>query len=667
MKANDAILKNMQTNMTSLTNSNLELKNMFSQFIKMNTASSLGLRTLPGNTITNPKEDLKGITTKSGTAYQGPMIPTTSSSPMVVECETEATKDTVRATNNGSTKDVQPLVVQTESPILNSKPVVAPIIEPVIAPVSASKPNQRPSIPFADALILMPKFGPTIKTLLTNKDKLSELARTSLNKHCSAVLLKKLPKKLGDLGKFLIPCDFPKMAECLALADLGASINLMSLSVWNKLSLPELTPTLMTLELADRSISRPIGVAEDVFVKVGKFHFPADFVVVDFDADPRVPLILGRYFHKTGRALIDVSEALVNAYECDKIILETYGDTVTLKRRHDDEDKDEEPSARSDRGSKRRRAGKEPESTSAPKEKASKTSGKSTKRSKSHQNTASESAPVEEPIQTTQDLEEPSHKEFETCAFDDQPVAEASQHPEWFQKQTKPPTPDRAWNKTLPATHGNIQPWISDLAKQADSRTSFNELMDTHVDFSAFLMNRLKVDTLTPELLAGPIYELMKRSCKSLVEFEFFFDKVYKATTDQLDWNTPEGHQYPHNMLKPPPLIPKSRGHHVIPFEHFINNDLKYLCGGASSRKYTNSVTKTKAADYGHIKWIEFLGIQMKYLPQTIWRRSDKERATSMIQAIDKQLKTRRTMRSLEKFVGGRLYEGDFRMLQRTI
>nr|GEX19776.1 hypothetical protein [Tanacetum cinerariifolium] len=130
MKANDAILKNMQTNMTSLTNSNLELKNMFGQFMKMNTASSSGSGTLPGNTITNPKEELNGITTRSGTAYQGPTIPITSSSfPSVVECETEATKDTMHPTTNGSTKDVQPLVVHTKSPILNFEPVVAPIIE----------------------------------------------------------------------------------------------------------------------------------------------------------------------------------------------------------------------------------------------------------------------------------------------------------------------------------------------------------------------------------------------------------------------------------------------------------------------------------------------------------------------------------------------------------
>nr|GEW65850.1 hypothetical protein [Tanacetum cinerariifolium] len=280
LRANDAILKNMQTNMTSLTNSNLELKNMFGQFVKMNTASSSGSGTLPSNTITNPKEDLKGITTRSGTAYQGPTIPTTSFSslPPVVECDTEVTKDTVHPTNNGSTKDVQPPVVQTESLILNYEPVISPIIEPVVAPVSALKPNRRPSI------------------------------LTPLNEHCSAVLLKKLPEKLGDPDKFLIPCDFSRMAECLALADLDARINLMPLSVWNKLSLPDLSPTCMIIELADRLISHPVGVAEDVFVKVGTFHFPADFVIVDFDADPRVPLILERSFLKTERDLIDVFE-----------------------------------------------------------------------------------------------------------------------------------------------------------------------------------------------------------------------------------------------------------------------------------------------------------------------------------------------------------------------
>ncbi|GJX39275.1 reverse transcriptase domain-containing protein [Tanacetum coccineum] len=144
------------------------------------------------------------------------------------------------------------------------------------------------------------------KSLLNNKEKLFDLAKTPVNENCSAVILKKLPEKLGDPGKFLIPCDFPEIVECLALADLGASINLMPLSIWKKLSLPELTPTRMILELADRSTTSPSGIAEDVFVKVGKFHFPADFVVVDYVVDPRVPLILGRPFLRTARALIDV-------------------------------------------------------------------------------------------------------------------------------------------------------------------------------------------------------------------------------------------------------------------------------------------------------------------------------------------------------------------------
>ncbi|GJW59655.1 reverse transcriptase domain-containing protein [Tanacetum coccineum] len=128
------------------------------------------------------------------------------------------------------------------------------------------------------------------------------------------MLLKNLLEKLRDPGKFHILCNFPGMDVCHALADLGASINLMPLSFWKNLSLPKLTPTQMTLELADRSITHPKGRAEDVFVKVGKFHFPTDFVVVDFEADPQVPLILGISFLRTSRALIDV-----------------YGEEITLR------------------------------------------------------------------------------------------------------------------------------------------------------------------------------------------------------------------------------------------------------------------------------------------------------------------------------------------------
>ncbi|GJU10197.1 reverse transcriptase domain-containing protein [Tanacetum coccineum] len=172
----------------------------------------------------------------------------------------------------------------------------------------------RFDISFADALFLMPRFALTIRDLLMNKEKLLELVKIPLNENCSTMLLKKLPEKLGDPGKFLIPCEFPGMEICYALADLGASINLMPLSIWKKLSLPELSPTRMTLELADQSITYPKGLAEDVYVKVRKFHFLADFVVVDFEADPRVPLILGRSFLKTGRTLIDVYEGEITFF-----------------------------------------------------------------------------------------------------------------------------------------------------------------------------------------------------------------------------------------------------------------------------------------------------------------------------------------------------------------
>ncbi|GKC61805.1 reverse transcriptase domain-containing protein [Tanacetum coccineum] len=239
-----------------------ELKNVIMQ-------KPSGSGSLPCNTVANPRGDVKAITTRSGVAYDGPMIlPTPSPLPKEVEYETEATKDKVQIKSSESTAHVQPSVVQI------------PILDPKVAP----KPNHKPSIrypsrlndqklcekansqmlkflqifqrlhfdiSFADALLHMPKFASTFKSLLSNKEQLFELASTPLNENCSAVLLKKLPEKLGDPDKFLIPCDFPELDECLALADLGASINLMPLSVWKKLSLPELTPTHMTLELAN--------------------------------------------------------------------------------------------------------------------------------------------------------------------------------------------------------------------------------------------------------------------------------------------------------------------------------------------------------------------------------------------------------------------------------
>ncbi|GKA05892.1 reverse transcriptase domain-containing protein [Tanacetum coccineum] len=267
VKANDAALRNMQNQGQGLQNQMTNLTEMLSKFVNSNTASTSSSGSLPSNTITNLKEDLKGITTRSGVVYQGPTIPTTSS-PKVVERRTEVTKDRVFPTNNEITKDIQPPVVLVENQ--------NPVSEPIVAPVNAPMPNPKPSIPypsrrndekrrenaneqikkfyeifkdmsfeisFMDALTLMPKFASTLKALIGNKEKLSKMARTPLNEHCSAVILNKLPKKLGDPGRFLIPCKFLGMDECLALADLGASINLMPFSMWKKLNLPNLTLT----------------------------------------------------------------------------------------------------------------------------------------------------------------------------------------------------------------------------------------------------------------------------------------------------------------------------------------------------------------------------------------------------------------------------------------
>nr|GEZ17589.1 reverse transcriptase domain-containing protein [Tanacetum cinerariifolium] len=289
-----------------MRNLNNDMRSILGSFFQ-NQSSTSG--TLPSNTIPNPKGEMKVVTTRSGLAYEGPSILTNSSSEKVVKRETEETTDKEKPNCQRSTTHIQPSVVPN------------PIPEPDVP-----KTQPKPNIPypsrlndkklrekatnqmenFADALLLMQKFSSTIKNLLENTNKLFELAMIPLNENCSEMILKQLPKKLGDLGKFLIACDFPRMDVCHALADLGASINLMPLFIWKKLSLPQLIPTWMTLELADRSITRPKGLAEDVFIKVGKFHFLMDFVVVDFEVDPRVPLILRRSFLRPGHALIDV-------------------------------------------------------------------------------------------------------------------------------------------------------------------------------------------------------------------------------------------------------------------------------------------------------------------------------------------------------------------------
>nr|GEU42822.1 reverse transcriptase domain-containing protein [Tanacetum cinerariifolium] len=295
-------------------NLNNDMRSILGSFFQ-NQASTSG--TLPSNIVPNPKGEMKAVTTRSGLAYEGPSIPTNSPLEKVVEQNTEEITDKEHSNCPGSTAEVQPSVVPISIPEPNvSRTQPKPTI-PYPSRLNDQKLCEKATnqmekffqifhdlhfdISFADALLLMPKFASTIKSLLTNKDKLFELAKVPLNENCSAMLLKKLPEKLGD----------PAFTS-------------------------RTYPTRMTLELADRSITRPKGVAKDVFVKVAKFHFPTDFVVVDFEADLRVPLILGRYFLRTGRALIDVYGEEITLRVNDESVTFNLNQTMRYSSTYDD-------------------------------------------------------------------------------------------------------------------------------------------------------------------------------------------------------------------------------------------------------------------------------------------------------------------------------------------
>ncbi|GJS46074.1 hypothetical protein Tco_0596195 [Tanacetum coccineum] len=334
VKANDAVLRNMQNQGQTLQNQMANLTDMLSKFVISNTASTSGSGTLPSNTVTNPKEDLKGITTRSGVAYQGPAIPSTSSSsPKVMNRDTEVTKDTMLPTNNGSTEDVQPPVVQVQSQ--------NPTSEPDVAPVSAPMPNQRTSIPFpsrrnderrrekandqiekfyeifrdlsfeisfTDALTLMPKFASTLKTLIGNKEK--------------------LPKKRIDPVRILIPCEFSGLNTCNALADLGTSINLKPIFHLERISpLPELTADLHDARAATVNHQNIVSPKKSPLM-VGKssFHRFRGRDLNQRKHDPRVLNSREEFLKDQSRALIDVYESLYVDDQFSREIDATYYD-----------------------------------------------------------------------------------------------------------------------------------------------------------------------------------------------------------------------------------------------------------------------------------------------------------------------------------------------------
>ncbi|GKB51975.1 reverse transcriptase domain-containing protein [Tanacetum coccineum] len=342
VKANDAVLKNVQNQGQNLQNQMANVTSLLTSLCDnfKNSASTSNSGTLPSQTVTNPRQQINAITTRSGKALEEPSIPLVptpdvSKPQKEPEQNPETSTEKVQNPNLENTAHVpspgeedsifieipKPKAKETVSldPNPNSYPSKLPYPERMKVR-EHDKPSAQHSrflkmfkqlrleIGLKDALVEMPKFNKWLSSLLRNKEKLEEIAITTVNAECSAIIMNKVPEKLEDPGKFLIPCALQELKRTSALADSGASINLLPHSIYKKLELEALTPTRMTLELANRSITHPMGIAEDVVVRVDGFTFLADFVVVNFEPDPRVPIILGRPFLRTAKALIDLYE-----------------------------------------------------------------------------------------------------------------------------------------------------------------------------------------------------------------------------------------------------------------------------------------------------------------------------------------------------------------------
>ncbi|GJZ73122.1 hypothetical protein Tco_0637268 [Tanacetum coccineum] len=279
----------------------------------------------------------------------------------------------------------------------------------------------------------------------------------------------------------------------------------------------------------------------------------------------------------------DLCDALVKSYQLDKDLFDSYGKTYSLKRGHEDKDKDEDPPA------------------------------DQTKGSKSQSKSSSKSAQAEEPVFETVDTKMPQDQGDDLGNTEDQSNVEEASKNDWFKKPKRPPTPDRDWNAGNQINFRPPQTWINKMAKVEKPPTTFDELINTPIDFSAYVLGHLKIENLTQECLVGLAFNLLKRTCKSRVELEYHFEECYKAVNDRLDLHNPEEHVYPFNLSKPLPLI-EDQGRQVVPANYFFNNDLEYLKGGSSSGKYTTSTTKTNAAKYDNIEGIKDM-LQMLWSP----------------------------------------------------
>ncbi|GKC32941.1 hypothetical protein Tco_1040235, partial [Tanacetum coccineum] len=256
----------------------------------------------------------------------------------------------------------------------------------------------------------------------------------------------------------------------------------------------------------------------------------------------------------------------------DKDLFESYGKAYYLKRDSEDKDKDEDPPVGSDQGLKKRKTYKDAKPPKGSKSKDSKSI--SSKGTKSQPKSSGKSAQAAEPVFEAADTEMPQNQGSNLGNTDDQPNVKAT-----LKHDCR-------------------------IAQAEKHPLTFDELMSTPIDFSVYVMHNLKIDNLSQEHLVGSTFNLLKGTCRSRVELEYQFEECYKAVTDRLDWNNPKGHEYPFDLTKPLPLI-EDQGRQIVPAGYFFNNDLEYLKGRSSSRKYTTSTTKTKAAKYDDIQGIE--------------------------------------------------------------
>ncbi|CAL1405398.1 unnamed protein product [Linum trigynum] len=287
-----------------------DLQHQVGILARQNTTRAPG--TLPATTIPNPRDphqlqQLDAIFTRSGKTISADPVPARQEEPLHASA-LPADDAEVRVEKEAPVPKPQPVVKEHVPQLPFPTRLHKDKLETKFAKFMAMLKQLNISIPFVEALSKMPKYAKFMKDLLTNKKKLGDLSTVLLSEECSAILQNKLPEKRKDPGSFTIPLTIGSMHVGKSLADLGASINVMPYKLYKKLDLGELSPTRMSIQLADHSIVHPRGIIEDLLVKVGAFTYPVDFVILDIHEDVDVPLILGRPFLATAKALIDVHD-----------------------------------------------------------------------------------------------------------------------------------------------------------------------------------------------------------------------------------------------------------------------------------------------------------------------------------------------------------------------